>query len=652
MKYGTITFALLVLSVLAYPLEYMDITDTPRPSPAFEARQIDVVEYNLEIRIDPDTNALSEIQTTIDYVKLNEDTVLIFDFEYGELDSEWSYGTYYLDHAWHLVDVNFQDSIISINTSIDTASSIGDTCRLAFFIPSLAFSSGIYRDISPDGPVVYTLFWPSLARRVFPCIDHPADRATCTMKITTPEEVTVAAGGELIDSTTSLGDSTIVVWTFRYDDPVCTYNISFAAGNYAAIETTALGGSLPVKSYAYPSDPTDTEYDFARIPQMIELYDSLFGDYPFTRAGCVVTPMAVWGGMGGMEHQMLPNIGDGLVTGTRTYEEVVAHEMSHQWFGDCIGIAEWADFWLNEGIAVYSEVLWVEHTEGEDAAKTYMTNIESNYRTYATYYDDFPIYDPENYLSYIPYNKAASWWHMLRWIIGDEDFFDFLHYYFDQFAYKTVVTDSLQLALEDFTGDDWGWYMDQWIYSQGYPKYGFYIESRQDSLGWFIDVWLKQTQSAPMCTLFTMPVPLEINAPDSTWEVVFSVDARTSYERFRVPDTVEYILFDHRNAICGTFTYDPTAAVTETDFPEEISLRISPNPFNAAIEIESPANAKIEIYDILGVKIDELKSPATLRKVETQIHVWKPSPCVVSGIYFVKSSIAAEIEVRKAVYIK
>jgi len=668
MKY--IAFSLLLATlVTAFPLEIMDITDTPRPSPAYELGQIDVIDYELEFRIDPDTTVFYA-QTIIDYIKLSDDTILVLDFEAEELDTEWLHGSYYYYDlsAWFMLPVVFEDSILTINSAIDTTSEIGDTCRIAIGINHLPYSSGIYREASPDGPIVFTLFWPSLARRAFPCIDHPNDRATCTMKIMVPPGFTVAGGGELIDSTTS-GDSCNVDWTFRYDEPICTYNISFAIGNYATIETTALDGALPVKSFAYPSTLTATAYDFARIPQMIELWDSLFGDYPFGEVGCVVTPMDVWGGTGGMEHQTLPNIGDGLITGSRTYEEVVAHELLHQWFGDCIGIAEWADFWLNEGIAVYSEVLWVEHTSGAAAAKTYMNGIESNYRTYATYYDDFPIYDPADFLSYIPYNKAACWWRMLRWMLGDEDFFAFLPYYFDRFAYKTVVTDSLAVALDDFTHGDWGWYFDQFIYEQGYPKYRFCSECREDSLGWFIDVHLKQIQAAPSCTLFTMPVPLQINTVDSTWEIPFYPDARAYTERIRVPDTVDYILFDQQNAICGTFTFDPTAYIAETRTPSELSISAFPNPFNGNCRLQIDDCGlgidAIEVFDINGRRVAEIIPPdppftrgeeegkSPLSKGDLGGLIWQPDESLGSGVYLVRARLNNdETATKHIVYLK
>ncbi len=648
MRTITITFAIAIAlcsSLLAnHPFEGLEITDTPRPSPAFGSGKIDVLNYDLSFSLGDTITEGIYCDAFIQFVSQTDDSIIFLDFEGSAVTSAYKQIPFFGDFVE--IDFSFEDTLLYLNCG---EISPGDTIVL-WLITFSEFGAGIYHESIPDGEIFYTLFWPSLARRAFPCVDHPADRATCMLYLTFPSALTVAAGGEMIDSLDVGSSST--KWIYLYDDPICTYNIAFAAANYAAIETTALDGSLPIKSYAYPSNLANTEYDFARIPQMIELFDSLYGDYPYSRAGCAVTPMSVWGGGGAMEHQTIPWIGSALITGSRTYEEIIAHELCHQWFGDCIGIFDWADFWLNEGMAKYSEVLWKEHVSGPSAARSHMTGIETTYRNYATYTADFPIYDPESFLSPIPYHKAASWWRMLRWMIGDDDFFDFLQYYCGRFRFRTVVTDSIHTALEDFTGENWDWFMDQWIYSRGFPKYGYYFESRQDSAGWFLDVWLKQTQTEPMCTLFTMWVPMEINAPDSVWEMALHPDARAYYERIRMPDSVNYIYFDRDNAICGTFTFDFSAKVPEERLPERIALQISPNPFNSAVKIESPAGSRIEIFDILGNKIARLQNPYIKLDPSAETHIWTPSADIGTGIYFVKSTLQGRTEVRKAVYVK
>jgi hypothetical protein len=384
---------------------------------------------------------------------------------------------------------------------------------------------------------------------------------------------------------------------------------------------------------------------------MIELWDSLFGDYPFSSVGCVAVPMDVWGGAGGMEHQMLPQIGDLLITGSRTYEKVVAHELAHQWFGDCIGIARWEDFWLNEGIAVYSEVLWVEHTDGSFQARAYMSNEESRYKSWAASNGDFPVFDPASYLSPIPYNKGACWWHMLRWMLGDDDFFAFLPYYFERFKYLTVTTDSMRLALDDFTSGDWGWYLDQWIYGQGYPDYLYDRYVRHDSTGWWIDVNLRQAQTAPSCTLFTNPVPLEIFTPDSTIATVISPTSRDHWERIALDDTIDYIIFDRLNVICGDFEFSPTGVFETAPKPANLSIFAYPNPFNSTIKfvMDSTPN-DIEIFDINGRLVDIISVSGEHTALPYEI-VWRPGD-LPSGIYLARIKSGDMSLTTKLVYLQ
>jgi len=687
----SIILGLLFISAgaIAYPFELMDITDTPRRSPAYDLGQMDVLDYDLHFSLFPSWDTISCAAVIVFRNLTTTDSVYAFDLEEAILFAPEPL-VYYMapgSYVWEEASAYYDDSLLWLGLEYFY---IDDTVTVSIMGFGILTGTGVYNDIGPDGNIVYTLFWPSLARRAFPCIDHPGDRATCTMHLTVPESLTVAAGGVLTDSIAA--DSGYVSWTFRYDEPVCTYNISFAVGNYAVIETTALD-SLPVKSYAYPSEFTQTAYDFGRIPEMVALWDSLFGSYPFPRVGCVVTPMSVWGGGGAMEHQMLPNIGDVLITGGRTYETVVAHELLHQWFGDCVGIAEWADFWLNEGIAVYSEVLWVEHTEGVSAARSYMSSEETSYRNWVDFYGDFPMYDPANFLSPVPYNKGACWWNMLRWMLGDDAFFGFLPYYFDRFAYKTVITDSLETALEDYTLTDWDWYFDQWVYRQGYPKYKYNYRVVFDGSDWHLELFFNQAQMSPACTLYTNPLPVEIHTPDSMWEITVTPTERYYDTTIALDDTIDFIWVDRYNTICGTFEFDPSAVIEEVRRPGAIGIIAYPNPFNSSITISidyisesvkpsslvasgayrgvgatgrSQGQVGLEIFDITGRLVADLPFSRTESRGDNDYSedsgedsvrlptplIWAPDESLESGIYFLRVSVEGDELIRRVVYLK
>ncbi|MCK5832089.1 hypothetical protein KAH81_00295 [bacterium] len=650
-------FLLLTVSLLAAPLDFFAITDTPEPSTAYNLHQIDVLDYSIEFVL-MEGDSTFRWSTEIEFINLSDrDTVYYFDLE--GMDFPYCPPVFLYDNdseLWLTISGHYEDSVFAVETG---ELPIDDTVRIAITGVVTPYGTGCYREPGGGQYWIYTLFWPSLARYAFPCVDHPGDRATATMKIIAPEGMIVAAGGALQDTVPSSIYTGFTEWRFRYDQPVCTYNISFAAGNYAEIVDTTLD-TLEVRSYAYPSRLTQTQYDFGRIPEMIALWDSLFGDYPFPRVGCVAVPMDVWGGGGGMEHQMLPQIGDLLITGTRTYEEIIAHELAHQWFGDCIGIADWADFWLNEGIAVYSEVLWVAHTSGASAARTYMNNEESYYKNWTRTNADFPIFDPASFLSPIPYNKGACWWHMLRWQLGDDDFFAFLRYYFARFKFETVVTDSLKFALEDFTSLDWNDFFEQWIYGQGYPKFLYDERIGHDLTGWFVDVNLRQTQVSPSCTLFTTPLPLELVTHDSSIAVIFTPTSRFQWERFRAPDSIGYVVFDRLNYICGDFEFSPVGIEEKNAFPMSFNLSTYPNPFNSAVRIslDAPVGAihelplRVEVFDLAGRRVYVIAKSASNEAISTLIegdfspsgrndsageYTWTPDESVGSGVYLVRA---------------
>lgn len=664
-KMKSVIFASVLFFSIAFarPFFPMDETDTPRRSPAYELGQVDILNYRLLFRFQ--NFSLSDtlvIYEEIDFINLSPfDTIYFFDFE---VPIETPFMCYYLDDfVWRVVEMDFHDSLLALHLGpLD----VGDTIRVVFSPPYIVFAGrGIYKETSVDGSIVFSLFWPSLARRAFVCIDHPADRATCDLEFYLPHGVTVAAGGELVDSIADTSGA--IRWKFRYNEPVCTYNISFAIGNYAGIETSASSGTIPIKSYAYPSRLTQTSYDFARIPQMIELFDSLIGPYPFARFGCAVTPMSVWGGAGAMEHQMIPNIGERLITGTRAYETVIAHELFHQWFGDCIGISDWRDFWLNEGIAVYSEVLWKEHVSGISSARTYMGNIERNYRTYAISTADFPIYDPLNYLSPIPYNKGACWWHMLRWMLGDSAFFGFLQNYYDRYKFKTVVTDSLKNLLEEYTSRDWTHYFDEWIYQQGFPEYLYDYHTHIVGSLYKLDVNLRQAQTPPMCTLFTNPVPVKIVFADSSRNEIIQPTTRDFWTTFWLSDSVLDVIFDQLNIICGTFAWSPSLIGEIVPKSKNLSILAFPNPFNSSVAIDIRSfdvNSRDlpvwitswKIYNIEGNLVEDFNlrnSNISVGSIDaTGLSIWTPSANLPSGIYLLKIEFEGKIYEKKIVYIR
>ncbi len=316
---------------------------------------------------------------------------------------------------------------------------------------------------------------PDAAASWYPVNDHPLDKATYTFEITVPEPYVVAANGllqEVIDN----GETNTYVW--EASDPLASYLVTVNVADYV-IQSEEGPDGLPIRNFFPPELAKHAAYDFGRTAEMIELFSELFGPYPFEAYGVALigdVPFA-------LETQTLSVFGSGVVSGQRLAEEVVAHELAHQWFGDSVSPARWGDIWLNEGFAGYAQLLWLEHAEGRGA---FEERIRDLYDTVSgRIWQDMPRESVREKLSELfpppgappaddlfnagVYDRGALTLHALRSRAGDEVFFDILRTYHDRYRYGTATTADFIAVAEKVSGQDLGAFFEGWLYEQAVP---------------------------------------------------------------------------------------------------------------------------------------------------------------------------------------
>ena len=201
-------------------------------------------------------------------------------------------------------------------------------------------SHGIFSD-----PIIWTLSEPYGSPVWWPCKDDPNDKADSVyIKVTVPGDLVVASNGILTGVQRSRDELTYH-WKTYY--PISTYLVSLAISNYEQFSDWYVyseSDSMEMAYYVYPEHLNAAKEDFSITVDMMEYYASVFGEYPFIeeKYGMAVFP---WGG--GMEHQTITSYGASLVWGTHRYDFINAHELAHQWFGDCITMRHWSHIWLN-----------------------------------------------------------------------------------------------------------------------------------------------------------------------------------------------------------------------------------------------------------------------------------------------------------------
>jgi len=344
---------------------------------------------------------------------------------------------------------------------------------------------------------------PFDARLWWPCKDDTRDKATTTsISVRTEEYNDVVSNGLLIEDI-SHGDGThTVVWEEQW--PMVTYLVSVCVAPYNHIEDEWVWEDVVMTmhdwSWSYSVNQQQQWIDFG-LDALTALSD-LYGCYPFADEKYGHAEY-LWGGA--MEHQTCSSMG--------FYNDwVIAHELAHQWFGDKLTCDTFHHIWLNEGWASYSEALYFEYWLGEEALHEYM--IGESYWGEGTIW----IEDPENEVIFdgnLSYRKASWVIHMLRHVVGEENFWNAVHAYIgpsEPEYHRTVTTDEFRGFMEDASGMDLQYFFDQWIFGEYYPEYAYFWEVESDGDEHTLIVNLLQEQ-VPERQTFTMPVDLLVTLP-------------------------------------------------------------------------------------------------------------------------------------------
>jgi len=339
--------------------------------------------------------------------------------------------------------------------------------------------------------VAFVVSEPDGARSWFPCNDHPRDKAFFRYEITVPKGILVAANGQ---PDPPVEGETTTTFAWEHDSPMATYLATVAVGRYQVIEGAASNG-IPLRHFVPDDLVPAAETLLAPTGDMIVLLERFFGPYPFESYGHVIVPM---GGVS-LETQTMTLLDAGVVS--RGAEYVVVHELAHQWFGDSVSPASWADIWLNEGFATYASWLWDE-AKLPDAMRRQLETVEQ----FAWQADSGePLADPSagNLFGFNSYSKGAWVLHMLRGEIGDEAFFKVLRAYHERFKGSVASTADFQAVAEEVSDQDLDRFFDQWVYGQGMPNLAV---NWQQGIDGSLQVQVCQHQA----NLFVFDLPLAV----------------------------------------------------------------------------------------------------------------------------------------------
>jgi aminopeptidase N len=375
--------------------------------------------------------------------------------------------------------------------------------------------------------------------------------------------------------------------------------------------------------YSYPGYNEYYRFATETAKLCLDKFSKFFGEYPFIRETYSQTHFE-WGG--GMEHQT-----NSFIKGA--WDQLVVHELGHQWFGDKVTCKSWQDIWLNEGFATYTQHLYIEEVQPSMALlylEYYIDQVVvkpgGSVKVYDTT-DESKIFNHRT-----TYVKGGCLVHMLRWRLGDSLFFKALTSYMNDplIAYGTATTADLKRNLEKVSGQNFTEFFKDWFEGEGFPSYQVQWSANQNN---WVKIKLDQTTSHPSVSFYEMPVPVLLRKGNRDTTVV--LNHTKNGEVFWVdpgflPDTV---IFDPQLWLLSdknTVTKIPSASTTANE------VKVFPNPIDDKITISfvnpTPEKLTMRIINAAGqvVYLKEIGVPGRDEIFEI------PASTFSKGIYWLE----------------
>lgn len=558
----------------------------------------DLKYQRLELSLDPSTSGNITGKVTSHFIPNQDMNSIYFDFNDALTVSEVKY------HGSNISFSQLTSNEIKIDFPSTLFNNVLDSLSISYsgtpVIENIIDSYSRHRlnkSTNTSVPyVIYTLSEPYGAKDWFPTKQSLNDKIEkVRIEVTTPTGIYVAANGKLISETAISGTQLKTIWQTNYAIPA--YLIAIGVTSYNKYTDTIGNPPFPYINYIYPSNSGLTLTNINKVKPIMELFETYFGPYPYRdeKYGHMEFDFG-----GGMEHPTMSSMGTNSLS-------VYAHELGHQWFGDKTTCKTWNDVWINEGFARFAEHLYNEkitNASNKTAFITYLQSIINN----ITSSNGGTVYVPESGLesfrifdSRLSYDKGSYLLVMLKWMVGEDAFYQAIRNYSNQYAYNYATGMDFKSSFEASTGKDFTEFFNDWYFGEGYPIYNIKWKQNPDQSISFKVSQTRSTASAP--AFFEMLLPIKVTGT-SGQTALFVLDHTTNDQVFTLPLSfdVASISFNYENQILtknATITND-TTFLTTSDY-KEIPLKMYPNPTQSEIRFSGVTKKQnFEIYSLDG----------------------------------------------------
>jgi aminopeptidase N len=468
-----------------------------------------------------------------------------------------------------------------------------------------------------------------------PCFDNFVERATYDITVVSPSDKYAYSNGYIAEEYIDVNGSNVRRWILEESIP--TYLACVGVAPYTHVDQTYVSSltsnQTPVMLIAAPQDTSNMKASFANLFGAMDAFESNYGPYEWNKIAFALVPF----NGGAMEHAtcvMYPRV---TANGNLQYETLMAHELSHHWWGNLVTCMTSGDMWINEGLATYSESIFLEHVYDYDR---YISELKGIHRDViqTAHISDGAFYA----LSGVPhsatygdhsYQKGATMMHNLRTYMGDVSFFDGLKYIQTNFAFDNIDALGFKNALEASSGQDLDPFFDGYVLNPGFNGYeldSFAIEPVGNEYEVTVYVEQKRFESPD----FFNNIPLEVTFTGAGWQretSQFVMSGATGSSSFTVPFYPEMIALNEGNKLLNAVTGE-NIVVTEPsmenlDYPyfflnildEDDSsfvrlehYRLAPDPINSAFIGNQFVISPERFWKVDGIWSDSFNAEAWL----------------------------------------
>lgn len=411
-----------------------------------------VISGNTIVKFTPKVNGINSIN--LDLLKLTVDSIKI---------------------STTLLTYNYNDTLLRI--ALPVTHNIGDTSSVTvyyhgvpkfdaqwggfYYSGAYAYNLGVGFDANPHN---YGRVW-------FPCFDNFVEHSTFEFNITTNSGKVAYCNGLLTKDTIYASGDRIRTWKLNQEIPSYLANVAVAPYTEIRKQHIGINGNLPIVLAAVPADTINLKNSFIHLDSALSCFEHHYGPYLWDKVGYYLVPFT----SGAMEHATSISYPRIYANGTLTFEDIMAHELSHHWFGDLITCETEGDMWINEGMASYSEHVFEESLHGKTTYKNvvranhdyvlqFANGKEGGYRAVAGM--------PHQYTYGIHvYKKGADIAHTMRGYLGDSLFFAGLKTIIANNRYKNINTTGFMNQLSIATGVNMTNFFTDWVFFPGFPHF-------------------------------------------------------------------------------------------------------------------------------------------------------------------------------------